>query len=311
MRYCKLLVVIVAFSSTNLAAQLTYNELVVSYDSAWTFKNLKLIPIRYKARGVAPVISNANTTIPFAYALQKHKIRLQEMQYEQGADVNWLQVSNHSKQNVLVQAGEVVSGGKQDRMIAETKILEPGKTDYIHVYCIEKRRWDDKTKDFIWKGVANSELRKTMDRIGRQSEVWREIDRQFVRNQKTSETYSYLDLYNNNVIADTSYINYFRSKYAGTDSNFAGYIFITGEQIISCELFASAEFTNLAFNNMLNSYVHSVLNNGSPPVVSNAKVKEFVDKVISNEALQKTYVIAHGKLHVYQGKVIHLVAYPN
>ncbi|HEY1201445.1 MAG TPA: hypothetical protein VGE79_10710, partial [Niastella sp.] len=34
-------------------AQLTYNNLYVDYDSAWTYKNLKIIPIRPKGYGGA------------------------------------------------------------------------------------------------------------------------------------------------------------------------------------------------------------------------------------------------------------------
>ena len=36
------------------SAQLTYETLYVNYDSAWQFKNLKIIPIRRKAAGGIP-----------------------------------------------------------------------------------------------------------------------------------------------------------------------------------------------------------------------------------------------------------------
>lgn len=300
---------LISFSS--VPAQLTYKELKVEYDSAWTFRNLQIIPVRYKAGAGLPTGSTANTPHPLSLseALEKHKIKLQEIQYEKGADVNWLQVTNHSKQDVVIQSGEILDGGKQDRMIGETKIVAAGSTDYLHVFCVEKRRWSDKPKAFKTAGVANSELQKTMNVKKRQSEVWKEIDRQFAGNDKKSETFSYVDLYNNTLRDDSDYIRYFLRKYSETDSTFAGYIFITGTRILSTELFATADLTHIAFRNMLSSYVQTARANGASPRVPVSRQKELMDKVLINEQSQKIYVTAHGKLQVTDGKVIHLVAY--
>ncbi len=205
------IILLFLFTQT-MHAQLTYNEVKVEYDSAWIFKNLEVIPIRFKDAN-SNTKNKAASLLAFDEALQKHKIKLQEMQYEKGADVNWLQVTNHSRQTVLVQAGNIVAGGKQDRMVAETKFIEPGKTDYIHVYCVEKRRWDDKAKDFTAAGVANFELRKAMDLTSRQAEVWKEIDHQYAANKKASETFSFLNIYNDSNGATQPIPTIFCKKY--------------------------------------------------------------------------------------------------
>ncbi|MCW3078864.1 DUF6569 family protein [Segetibacter sp.] len=292
-------------------AQLTYKELKVQYDSLWIFKNLQIIPVRFKGGEGGPLPGHAISSKPLLLeeALKKNKIKLQEMQYEKGADVNWLQVTNHSKQDVVIQSGEILDGGKQDRMVAETQIITPGSTDYVHVYCVEKRRWEDKPKGFKTAGVANSELQKTMNVKGRQAEVWKEIDRQFAVNNKKSETYSYLELYNNNTKDDSDYIRYFMKKYSETDSIFAGFIFLTANKIINTELFSTAELTNISFKNMLTSHVQTVRKNGAPPKVPLARVTTFMDKVLIDEPGQKIYVTTHGKLQVSDGRVIHLIAY--
>ena len=292
-------------------AQLTYKELKVEYDSAWTFKNLQLIPVRYKAGKGEPfsTVGMSRRPLSISEALQKRKVKLQEMQYEKGADVNWLQLTNHSKQDVIIHSGEVLSGGKQDRMVGETKIVSPGTTDYINVFCIEKRRWSKKPKEFKTAGVANSELQKTMNVKGRQSEVWKEIDRQFSKSTRKSETVSYVELYNNTAEADSDYIRYFTRKYSETDSSFAGFIFNTGDKIMSTELFATAEATQLAFRNILSSHVQTARSSGAPPTVATPKMKTFLDKFLTDEVTQKTYVTSHGKLQTSDGKVVHLVAY--
>jgi hypothetical protein len=297
--------------SNPVVCQLTYKELRVEYDSAWTFKNLQIIPVRFKGGAGIPIAGAANGEHPISLteALQKHKVKLQEMQYEKGADVNWLQVSNHSKQDVVMQSGEILAGGKQDRMVGETKVITPGSTDYVNVYCVQKRRWSDKPKEFKTSGSANSELQKTMNTKQRQSDVWKEIDRQFALENKKSETYSYLELDNKITTDDSDYIRYFLKKYSETDSVFAGYIFVTGNKIMNTELFATAELTNISFRKMLSSHVQTVKRNGAPPKVPVARIKEFMDKVIRDEPSQKIYVTAHGKLQISDGKVIHLIAY--
>ena len=293
-----------------LSAQLTYKELRVEYDSAWVFKNLEIIPVRYKAGDGTPSVGKPLEAHPLllSEAIEKHKIKLQEMQYEKGADVNWLQVTNHSKQDVVIQSGEILDGGKQDRMVSETQIVPPGSTNYVQVYCVEKRRWSDKIKAFKTAGVANSELQKTMNTKRRQSEVWKEIDRQFVAENKKSETYSYLEL-SGKAYDDSDYMRYFLTKYSNTDSNFAGFIFVTANRIISTEIFSSAELTDISFRNMLSSHVQTVKKSGAPPRVGAAKLKEFMDKILVSEPAQRLFVPAHGKLQISNGKVIHLVAY--
>jgi len=61
---------------------------------------------------------------------------------EDGAEVNRLVLVNNSKRPLLLLAGEVVSGGKQDRVIAKDRIV-PAESDPIDlsVFCVEHGRW--------------------------------------------------------------------------------------------------------------------------------------------------------------------------
>ncbi len=58
------------------------------------------------------------------------------------AEVNRLFVENISSDTIIILGGEVVRGGKQDRMIAQDFMVLPhsGKVD-IAVYCVEHGRW--------------------------------------------------------------------------------------------------------------------------------------------------------------------------
>jgi hypothetical protein len=59
-----------------------------------------------------------------------------------GAEVNRLVLVNNSKRPLLLLAGEIVTGGKQDRVIGKDRIV-PAESDPIDlsVFCVEPGRW--------------------------------------------------------------------------------------------------------------------------------------------------------------------------
>lgn len=59
-----------------------------------------------------------------------------------GAEVNRLVLVNNSSRPLLLLAGEVVSGGKQDRVIAKDRIVPPDSDPVdLNVFCVEPGRW--------------------------------------------------------------------------------------------------------------------------------------------------------------------------
>jgi hypothetical protein len=66
-----------------------------------------------------------------------------------GDEVNTLVLVNHSKRPLLLLAGEVVTGGKQDRIVAKDRIV-PADADPIDlsVFCIEPGRWTESSATF-------------------------------------------------------------------------------------------------------------------------------------------------------------------
>jgi hypothetical protein len=63
------------------------------------------------------------------------------MQHD-GAEVNRLVLVNNSKRPLLLLAGEIVTGGKQDRVIGKDRIV-PAESDPVDlsVFCVEPGRW--------------------------------------------------------------------------------------------------------------------------------------------------------------------------
>jgi hypothetical protein len=59
-----------------------------------------------------------------------------------GAEVNRLVLVNNSKRPLILLAGEIVTGGKQDRVIGKDRLV-PAESDPIDlsVFCVEPGRW--------------------------------------------------------------------------------------------------------------------------------------------------------------------------
>lgn len=311
MQYLKRLAALLLFTGTAAiaAGQLTYAQLWVGYQQAATCNNLQIIPVFYNAGVINNATAPPQNVLTLQQALGMRQVKLQEMPYKNGADINWLQITNKTSQNILVQSGELLAGGKQDRVVADTKIILPGSTDYLHVYCVEKRRWDNKPKDFVYAGTANSLLRKAMDVSGRQQMVWKEIDRQFNTHTLTSPTYSYLQISKNETITDTACLHYFTKWYRQQNNRCAGFIFVTGRQIIHCELFTAAWQANWLFNNMLQANLKTAMAAGEPPVMPQSLITQFADSLLQSEDRQKIFLSTHGKYQMQGGKVSHLTAY--
>lgn len=66
-----------------------------------------------------------------------------------GAQVNRLVLVNNSKRPLLLLAGEVVAGGKQDRVIGKDRIV-PAESDPVDlsVFCVEPGRWVATSEQF-------------------------------------------------------------------------------------------------------------------------------------------------------------------
>lgn len=66
-----------------------------------------------------------------------------------GDQVNTLVLVNNAKRPLLLLAGEIVTGGKQDRVIARDRIVPVGSDPIdLGVFCIEPGRWTEDTASF-------------------------------------------------------------------------------------------------------------------------------------------------------------------
>lgn len=109
-----------------------------------------------------------------------------------GAQVQKVEVSNTSDNPIFLMAGEVVLGGKQDRVISNNTIVPPGAQDLeVDVFCVERGRWGGNEKSFKSSGkMGHSELRRKAQNES-QKAVWDEVAETNEKQQAKSKTQSF------------------------------------------------------------------------------------------------------------------------
>lgn len=113
--------------------------------------------------------------------------------------VNTLWLTNRSGKKLLILTGEMVSGGKQDRII-QKDVLVPSSKEAINlsVFCVEQQRWSGADMKFAPAtaaggigGLADPSLRGKAQHERSQSAVWNQVDTSLRRLKTDNSTKTY------------------------------------------------------------------------------------------------------------------------
>ena len=176
---------------------------------------------------------------------------------EDRAQVNALFIENISSDTVFILSGEIVTGGKQDRMVRTDVVLAPhsDKVD-LSVYCVEAGRWEGESNLFMMveNSLAPNEVRQSAIKGADQKEVWDKVEVQLEAKEVLSESSRMLDV--RSAVSEDAIRDYveklsgvFRNK-----SNIVGVVAVSGNDAIGCDLFATHELFEQHFPNLLQSY---------------------------------------------------------
>jgi hypothetical protein len=116
--------------------------------------------------------------VPLARALAENRVIVRET-----GSVSQLTIENLSDEEVYVQAGEIVKGGRQDRVLSMDLVLPPksGRVD-VGSFCVESGRWQKRGPEAADRfasseaSLAHKDLKMANYR-GLQGEVWSNVQR--------------------------------------------------------------------------------------------------------------------------------------
>ena len=90
-----------------------------------------------------------------------------------GASVNHLVLINRSRRPLLLLAGELVSGGKQDRVIGKDRIIPAGAPPLpLDVFCVEHGRWTGSSQFAAALTIVHPSVRESAAVDQAQTKVW-------------------------------------------------------------------------------------------------------------------------------------------
>src|SRR6266704_3518631 len=93
-----------------------------------------------------------------------------------GASVNQLVLINRSKRPLLLLAGELVSGGKQDRIIGKDRLVPVGSKPLpLDVFCVEHGRWSSGASFTDAKTIVHPSVREQVTFQRDQGRVWNAV----------------------------------------------------------------------------------------------------------------------------------------
>lgn len=155
-----------------------------------------LEPIRYENLTVFPVVSGSEQSTGAFLTLEDGLASGEVTVAEQSADtivrtrdsaqqvprtysgpsVNQLVLMNRGKRPLLLLAGELVSGGKQDRIIAKDRIVAPGADPLpLNVFCVEHGRWSAGSKFTAAQTIVHPSVREQAAVKQNQNQVWASV----------------------------------------------------------------------------------------------------------------------------------------
>jgi len=96
-----------------------------------------------------------------------------QIPYQGGPSVNQLVLINRGSKPLVLLAGELVSGGKQDRIIAKDRIVPAGAPPLpLDVFCVEHGRWSSGSQFASAKLMVHPSVREKAAVDQNQSKVW-------------------------------------------------------------------------------------------------------------------------------------------
>ncbi len=224
------------------------------------------------------------------------------------SDVNELQVENKSSQyEVFIQSGDIVKGGKQDRVLSITIII-PAKSGKISIeaFCVESGRWEQRGNEKAGQFSSSNERIVTKDlkiaanQTRSQGEVWKKVTEAQDKlssnvggrvNSESSATSLQLTLENKKIVANADeYVSRLSGIVEGKD-DVIGYAFVINGKINSADIYASNFLFKKLWLKLLKATVIeavSEMKTGAPTkLVKINEIQGFMDGADSGKSAER------------------------
>jgi hypothetical protein len=295
------------------AADDFYSELTVGEPEV--HGNLAVYPIYLPGGG-----EKMDDLLTMSEAMKTDRFKITEL--EDGAVVNSLEVRNNTGKNVVLLAGEIIRGAKQDRIVSYDTVVPPEGTFYIDAFCVEAGRWTEVSDNFAYNDeMAPSAIRGSAQGYGDQGKVWEEVSKcnaeRGVFTESDALTASYSDEDYQEKVAE--YKEAFEN--IADDKNVVGVIVVSGGEIQAGDIFAGHGLFAKVWPRLLTSFaMDAALSDELGEVPDVSEIEEYLaqldqadsETVYEDDDLNRIN-LASDKVDAYEmefkGKKLHLNLY--
>lgn len=222
-------------------------------------KRRVLKPISYKNLTLMPVVKKVDKPKDFVVldeGMKKGVVKVEETDAE--GSVNALVVANDSGKPLFLMAGEVIIGGKQDRIIGKDTIVPPKSKESVPVFCVEHGRWSGRKATFeTTKALAHTNLRMKA-KYADQGKVWGEVSTKNAMRgtENSTDTYRNLVKQSGGDKSVAAYEKHFAAALAKepANANMVGFVVVLDGKVIAIETFHDAVLFHKLKDKLLRSY---------------------------------------------------------
>jgi hypothetical protein len=196
--------------------------------------------------------------------------------------VNAVEVRNTGNYPVYLLGGEMILGGKQDRIIQSDAIVpNTSKWTRVAVFCVEHGRWSGQNMKFAaGKALAHVALRQAA-LTGEQGKVWAEVSAKNRQQGTSNATDTYRrTIQNENVRGKIAPYREHIVKLLPGDKRLAGMIFAINGKIRVADLFGNPVLFGDVRDKLLSAYILEALGqqvDRSAAPISAKAAKGFID----------------------------------
>ena len=231
----------------------------IEFGTPIKFHNISIVPVTTKK------IANFQHYTLLEQGFAKKTLAVRELKGNAGeAQVSHVEVRNQGGDPVYLLGGEMILGGKQDRIIAQdTVVAANGKWTQVGVFCVEQGRWKGQNMKFSsGKAMADISIRRAA-MSGNQSAVWSEVAKKKALRKKIKP-----------------YVAELRRQLP-KDDKLAGLVFGVNGNIHVADIFGNPVLFDELSEKLLSAYVLEALghqtNSRAKPVSAKA-AKGFISK---------------------------------
>lgn len=217
-------------------------------------------PVIHEHLAIYPVFRKTPVTLSDYITLDEAQhAKIIVIKEKDNASVPTVLIRNKGTKFIYIMAGEIIVGGKQDRMVSFDIIIPPHKEIEVEVRCVEHGRWHGETAVFKSGGAVASKNVRSALQFKEQQDVWAEVDRTCgeVAVESGSGTYGAILSSENVEELSAPFLDAMKSGLAG--ENMIGMIMALNNEVMCVDIFADPSFFGKVKEKLLKAYVLDAL----------------------------------------------------